>query len=162
VTRETILEAPADRVWQAMLQPATMLYVLKGLFSFPALSGRIDPITAGETGAGWTLLLHVIPFARWTIHVVSVDPLMCTIATREGGGLIRRWDHTLHVERLDADRSRYTDAIVVEAGWLTPGVASTVGLIFSYRQWRLRRLARRHLRTPRGAPSAPGSHAVPT
>jgi hypothetical protein len=145
VRRETDLDAPAAPVWQAILQPATMLYVLKGLFSFPALVGRIDPISEGEVGRGWTLLFHVVPFARWTIKVVRVDPDHKTIVTNEHGGMIRVWNHTLHVDELAPGRSRYTDSIELDAGPLTPVVAAGVGLIFSYRQRRLRRLARNHL-----------------
>jgi hypothetical protein len=51
----------------------------------------------------------------------------------------------LHVEELDAGRSRYTDSIDVDAGPLTAVVAPCVGFIFSYRHRRLRRLARNHL-----------------
>lgn len=143
--RQTELAASPERVWQAMLQPSTMLYVLKGVFGFPALGGRIDAIVEGEAGTGWALMFHVIPFAKWTINVVRVDPATRTIVTNEHGGIIRCWNHTLHVEGLDAVRSRYTDSIEVDAGPLTPVVAASVRLIVSYRQRRLRRLARTHL-----------------
>jgi ligand-binding SRPBCC domain-containing protein len=142
IHRQTDLDAPAERVWQAILQPNTMLYVLKGLFSFPALNGRIDPISQGEVGSGWTLLFHVIPFTRWTIKVVRVDPDAKVIVTNEHGGMIRCWNHTLHVEERDTTHSRYTDSIEVDAGPLTRIIAACVGFIFSYRQHRLRRLAR--------------------
>ena len=128
-----------------MLQPSTMLYVLKGLFSFPALSGRRDPITEGESGTGWTLLFHVIPFARWTISIVRVDPGSRTIVTNEHGGVIRLWNHTLHVEAIDANHSRYSDTLEVDAAALTSVAAAIVNLIFAYRQRRLRHLARAQL-----------------
>jgi ligand-binding SRPBCC domain-containing protein len=145
VHREVELDASATRVWQAMLQPSTMLYVLRGLFSFPALSGRIDPVTEGESGTGWTLLFHVIPFARWTIKIVRVDPESRTIATKEHGGVIRTWNHTLHVEAVDTNRSRYSDTIEVNAPGPTRITATIVNLMFAYRQRRLRHLARAHL-----------------
>jgi hypothetical protein len=149
VRRQTELDASVERVWQAMLQPSTMLYVLKGIFSFPALNGRIDPIREGESGTGWTLLFHTLPFARWTIKVVRVDDSAHTIVTHEHGGIVRRWNHTLHVQELDAARSRYHDTVEVDAGPLTRPVAAFVGFIFSYRQHRLRRLAHRHLASSR-------------
>jgi hypothetical protein len=150
VRRETMLAAPADRVWEGICQPATMLYVLKGVFGFPSLAGRVDPIQEGERGRGWIMLFHVIPFARWTIEVAKVDPAARTIATREGGGVIRRWDHTLHVEPSPQEGCRYVDVIDVEAGPFTPAAAAIVNLIFRYRQRRLRKLARSYLAaTPR-------------
>jgi hypothetical protein len=91
------------------------------------------------------MLFHVIPFARWTIQVARVDPATRTIATREGGGVIRRWNHTLHVEPSPEGGCRYVDVIEVEAGPLTPAAAAVAGIIFRYRQRRLRKLARRHL-----------------
>jgi hypothetical protein len=142
VVRSTDLDVPAARVWQAMLQPSTMLYVLKGLFAFPSLEGRFDALTEGERGTGWLLLFHAIPFAKWTIEIVRADPGTRTIVTNEHGGMFRSWNHTLHVDDLDANRSRYTDRIELDAGPLTGIAATTVGLIFSYRQRRLRRLAR--------------------
>ena len=75
VRRETERPAPAERVWQAMLLPRTMLYVRKGRVQLPgALDGRIDAVVEGETGTGWVLLFHVVPLAKWTINVVRVIP----------------------------------------------------------------------------------------
>lgn len=145
VRRETMLPAPPERVWEAICQPATMLYVLKGLFGFPSLAGRLDPIREGERGCGWIMLFHVIPFARWTIRVARVDPATRTIATREGGGIIRQWNHTLHVEPSPQGGCRYVDVIDLEAGRFTSAAAAVVAVIFWYRQSRLRKLSRRHL-----------------
>jgi len=145
VRRETMLPAPAERVWEAICQPGTMLYVLKGLFGFPALAGRLDPVREGERGRGWIMLFHVIPFARWTIQVASVNAATCTIVTREGGGLIRQWNHTLHVEPAPGGGCRYVDVIDLDAGPFTPIAAVIVSGIFRYRQGRLRNLASRHL-----------------
>ena len=50
---ETTLPTSADRVWRAMQSPVTFLYVCKGLFAVPALSGRAEPLRAGERGTGW-------------------------------------------------------------------------------------------------------------
>ena len=145
VRRETVLAAPAERVWEAICQPGTMLYVLKGLFGFPSLAGRFDPVREGERGHGWIMLFHIIPFARWTIEVVRVDPAARTIATREGGGIIRRWNHTLHAEPLPGGGCRYTDVIDLDAGAFTSATAAATAVIFWYRQRRLGKLARRHL-----------------
>jgi hypothetical protein len=74
VCRETMLPAPAERVWEAICQPGTMLYVLKGVFGFPSLARRPDPVREGERGRGWIMLFHVIPFARWTIQEETRAP----------------------------------------------------------------------------------------
>ena len=142
---ETTLPAPADRVWSAMQYPGTFLYVARGLLGVPSLQGRCEPFHQGEAGTGWLFLFHVIPLSRHTIEVVSIDDDRRTITTHEHGGLLRRWDHTLHVEPLDDSRSRYADTIELDAGALTPLMARVASAIFRYRHRRWHRLARRHL-----------------
>jgi len=147
ISVETDLDAPADRVWQAMLLPATFLHVCRPLLRVPALEGRIDQLTEGETGRGWLWAFGLVPAYRHTITVVRVDPGAGTIATHEHGGPLRSWDHTLAVTPLGPDRSRYRDTVVVDAGPLTPVVARIAVAIYRHRQRRWRALARAHLRT---------------
>jgi hypothetical protein len=101
-------------VWLLMLRPATMLYVLHGLLDFPILKNRRSPIIEGESGTGWVRLFHLVPFARWSINVHTVDADARVIATEECGGVFRRWTHTLHVEPIDALSCRYTDIVDLE------------------------------------------------
>jgi Polyketide cyclase / dehydrase and lipid transport len=142
---ETDLDAPADRVWAAMLQPATFLHVCRGLVRVPSLEGRIDPLREGEAGTAWLWAFGLVPAYRHTIEVRRVDPAGRTIATHEHGGVLRAWDHTLRVEPAGADRARYSDTVAIDAGALTPLVARLARGIYRYRQRRWRALARNHL-----------------
>ena len=146
VRQETMLAAPAEWVWEAMCQPGTMLYVLEGMFRafrrWPAASTRSGKASEGVDGI---MLFHVIPFARWTIEVVKVDPVTRTIVTCEGGGIIRRWNHTLHVEPSPQEECRYVDVINLDAGPFTPAAAAIVAVIFRYRQRLCRSRTRHHL-----------------
>jgi hypothetical protein len=56
--------------------------------------------------------------------------------------VLRRWDHDVVVERLDDDRSRYTDPVLVDAGPVTMPVAMFAWLFYRYRQRRWRKLVR--------------------
>lgn len=142
---ETELPTAADRVWSAMQQPASFLYVCRGLFGWPALVGRTDPIRAGESGSGWLMLFHVLPMYRYHINVLEVDDATRTIRSHEYGGLVKRWDHTLHAEPVGPDRCRYSDTVVIEAGAFTCVVAAAAKGIYCYRQRRWHRLVARHL-----------------
>ena len=142
---ETILPTRADRVWSAMLSPATFLYVCKGLFGFPALAGRTEALRLGESGTGWLFAFHVLPAYRHTIEVVDVDQATGTIRTREHGGLLQAWNHTLHVEPLGANSCRYSDTVDIEAGVATGVVVAVANGIYRYRQRRWRKLVRRHM-----------------
>jgi hypothetical protein len=105
---ETTLPTSADRVWRAMQSPVTFLYVCKGLFALPALSGRAEPLRAGERGTGWLFAFHVVPAYRHTIEVIDVDERTQTIRTHEHGGVLRAWNHTLKVRPIDEATCRYS------------------------------------------------------
>lgn len=83
---ETELPTDADRVWNAMQYAGTFLYLCRGLFGIPALSGRTEPLRVGEAGTAWLWGLHLIPLYRHTIHVVEVDADNRTVRTSESGG----------------------------------------------------------------------------
>lgn len=142
---ETELPTDADRVWGAMTNLTSFLYVTRGVVSFPALVGRTDPIRVGEIGRGWIFAFHVVPVHRHTIEVVEVDDRARSIVSNEHGGVVDRWDHTLHVEPIDDARCRYSDTVVIDAGILTP-VVCLIGIgLYRYRQRRWHRLVRKHL-----------------
>lgn len=142
---ETILPANADRVWSAMLSPATFLYVCKGLFGFPALAGRTESLRLGESGTGWLFAFHVLPAYRHTIEVVEVDQPTGTIRTHERGGVLQAWNHTLHVEPLTENSCRYSDTVDIEAGLATGVVVAVATGIYRYRQRRWRKLVSKHM-----------------
>lgn len=142
---ETELPTDADRVWSAMQHPASFLYVVRGLFGMPALAGRTEPVREGEVGSGWLFAFHVVPAYRHTIEIVEVDPGARTIRSHEYGGVLKRWDHTLHVEPISDSTCRYSDTVTIEAGNLTGLVAVVATAIYRYRQRRWHRLVKKHL-----------------
>ncbi|MEU9804447.1 hypothetical protein [Mycobacterium sp. NPDC050853] len=142
---ETELPTDADRVWGAMQYAGTFLYLCRGIFGIPALSGRTEPMRIGERGSAWLWGLHLIPLYRHTIHVVEVDEESRTVRTNEGGGILRTWNHTLHVEPIGDRRCRYSDRIDIDAGFLTPVAAEAAAAIFRYRQRRWHKLVDKHL-----------------
>ena len=142
---ETILPTDADRVWSAILSPVTFLYVCKGLLGFPALSGRSEALRPGERGTGWLFAFHVIPAYRHTIEIVEVDQAGKTLRTHEHGGILKAWNHTLHVEPIDEHSSRYSDTVDIDAGAATALVATLAVGIYRYRQRRWHKLVRRHM-----------------
>ncbi|HEX4247611.1 MAG TPA: hypothetical protein VH008_07070 [Pseudonocardia sp.] len=142
---ETELPTGADRVFDALRHPASFNYVTRGVIGFPALAGRTEPYRDGERGRGWMLLFHVIPVHRHTIELVELDAASRTLRSREHGGLLRTWNHTLHVEPSSPDRCRYSDTVQLDAGPLTGPVAAFGVWFYGYRQRRWLRLVRKHL-----------------
>jgi hypothetical protein len=146
---ETILATSAERVWYAMQSPVTFLYVCRGLFGVPALAGRAEPLRPGERGTAWLFAFHLVPAYRHTIEIAEVDGTSRTIRSHEHGGVLRAWNHTLHVEPTDENHCRYSDTVDIDAGPATAFVAAIAVGIYRYRQRRWHKLVRRHM-LPKG------------
>jgi hypothetical protein len=142
---QTELPTTADHVWRAMRHPASFSYITRGLIGLPALAGRTEPFREGDRGRGLLLLFHVIPFSVHTIHLVELDEATRTMRSREHGGVIKTWNHTLHVEPAGGGRCRYSDTVEIDAGAMTGVVAALAKGLYRYRQWRWRRLVHKHL-----------------
>lgn len=82
------------------------------------------------------------PAPRHHLQVIRVDHTAMTLSSHEWGGVLRRSDHDIIVERLDDDRSRYTDRFLIDAGPFTMPVAVFVWLFYRYRQHRWREFVR--------------------
>lgn len=142
---ETELPTDAEQVWAAMQHPTSFTYVCRGVLGMPALVGRTAAMREGESGTGWLLLFHLIPLMRYTIHLVEIDPATKTLRSQEHGGMLRSWNHTLHVEAVSTRTCRYSDTVDIDAGALTPVVARLATLLYRYRQRRWHKLVHKHL-----------------
>jgi uncharacterized protein YndB with AHSA1/START domain len=142
IERSVELAAPASRVWAATRTPEAFRYVTRGLLRITGLP-RTGRFASGTRVEGWLLLGGVLPLHRHHLEVVRVDHAAMTLSSHEWGGVLRRWDHDIIVERLDDDRSRYTDRVLIDAGPFTMPVAVFAWLFYRYRQRRWRQLVRR-------------------
>jgi ligand-binding SRPBCC domain-containing protein len=138
----TDLDAPPDRVWEALKKVDTLRYITRGLLGFRPLGPVADTLRGGEVVRVRLLFFHVIPAWAHEIRIVGVDEEAHVIETREHGGGVKTWNHTLTVEPAGDGRSRYTDRIEIDAGATTRLVWAYANLFYRYRQRRWRRLAR--------------------
>ena len=141
IERSVELDAAAEQVWAAARMPTAFRYVTRWVLRITGLprTGRFDQGTRVE---GWLLLGGVLPIHRHHLEVVRVDHAAMTLSSHEWGGVVRRWDHDIVVERLEGDRARYTDRVLIDAGPLTVPVAGFAWLLYRYRQSRWRELVR--------------------
>lgn len=80
----------------------------------------------------------------WQVVGIERQPPVGAIRRLRDNGrslLIQRWDHLITVEPDGSRRTRYTDRIEIEAGWLTPLVWAFAQVFYAHRQRRWRRLA---------------------
>jgi len=102
-----------------------------------------ETLDEGETIARRLKLLDLIPVNRHTIELIEVNDGTRTARTREHGGVLKRWDHTLHVEPLTDTTCRYHDSIDLDAGRLTPLARAIANSFFAHRQRRWHKLVER-------------------
>lgn len=97
--------------------------------------------TVGGTSSFRFRLFGVIPFGTHTIHIVRFDP--AGVSSREGNEHVPVWNHDILMDPLDADHTRYTDRVEIQAGWKTVFVWLWANLFYAHRQRRWIRLLKR-------------------
>ena len=141
ITVETTLDAPPDVIWATVQRPEAFVHVAGAMLRYPVAERHQGPWRVGDMVTGWLFLLRLIPFSRHTIEVADIDEEARTIRTEERGGLIRTWRHHVAVRPMTGHRSHYTDRIDIDAGLLTPLVATFAKVFYRYRQRRWAKLA---------------------
>lgn len=141
LTRTTILDAPAEAIWRAVLRPRSFTTVTRGMLRMPVLKGRTRDWQPGERIVGRIWLFGFVPLHCHHLEVAQIDHDARLLRSDEHGGLIRVWRHDIVVEPLDDRRCRYTDRLDIEAGWATRPVALFAAVFYRIRQRRWRQLA---------------------
>ena len=77
--------------------------------------------------------------------IEELDAAARRVQSDEGSALVRSWRHLITVEPLGSGSCRYTDVVEIDAGPLSPVVATWAAGFYRWRQRRWRELARRHL-----------------
>jgi hypothetical protein len=62
-------------------------------------------------------LFGIIPIGTHTIFIERIDPAARELQSREGGKLVRRWDHLVRVRPTGDGRTLYSDEILIEAAY---------------------------------------------
>lgn len=143
ITRSTILPAPAAEVWDRVQRSATLAHVSRPLLVFDPVDGPLPEVWSEGTYPVRMRLYGILPLGRQNIvirHEPS-EPGRWRIRDAGHGPLARRWDHLITIEAV-GDRTRYTDRVEIDAGWLTLPVAAFAWLFYGHRQRRWRRLLR--------------------
>lgn len=147
IERQSVIDAPADRVWARVVTPEGINDELRPWMTMSMPRGAknltVDTVPIGTpVGRCWMRLFGVLPF--------DYDDLMIA-ELRPGRGFdeqstmlsMRSWRHERTVEP-DGDaktvvRDRLTFELRAPLRFLMPIIAAGVGALFSHRQRRLQR-----------------------
>lgn len=142
---ETTLDAPFEKVLEAIWRPATMEYVSRPLVRFrPVEPDRLPDRWRNGQFMVSLRLFGLLPIGRQVIGIAFDDSQANRFIGFDRGHskLMRRWEHEIGFNRCEGRRTEYYDRLTVDAGWLTPIAALFVRILFRHRQRRLRQLAR--------------------
>jgi hypothetical protein len=142
---ESIFDCSADKVWEKVQTSSLLFEVMRPLIWMAPVDAPAFPERwVEETSVrGVSYLFGVIPLGTHTLFFERIDPEAREIQSREFDPIVRRWDHLVQVEALEDGRSRYSDEIEIEAGWLTVAVWLFANVFYRHRQRRWRKIARR-------------------
>lgn len=146
IRRSTDLPLAAERACELAQNPAMFAFVVRPVLRVSGLPETFAPaeeeaVRSGErelTARLWWL--GVLPGWRHRLRVVAATAT--ELRTRERGGPVRAWNHTLTFEPTGERSCRYTDTVELDAGPLTPLVWCFAQGLFRWRQARWRQLAR--------------------
>ncbi|MBI1394292.1 MAG: hypothetical protein GC152_16310 [Alphaproteobacteria bacterium] len=143
----TILNAPADRVFEEARKPRLLQFVAGGDFGGRLAFRPIDPLAFPET---WEereyrvmmLWRGFLPIGEQIIGMELPTPENGRYFVRDNGrsATISRWDHLITIEPTGDGRAAYEDRLDLDAGRLTPVIAAWAKGFYEHRQRRWARL----------------------
>lgn len=126
-------------IWEYVQKTKLMEYVCSPFQAF-------KPINPGKFPERWSPGKYEINLISFGInmgyHVIQIefpthdDEITNVQIVRDNGygKLIAKWDHWIFVEKVDANKTRYTDRIDIDAGILTPAIWLYAFILFAWRQ----------------------------
>ncbi len=132
----SVLPAPAEKVWRLLKRSDTLLYVTEGkttfehhLFPEQWERGVVEQVRVRSSG---------LPFAfGYEILFTEIDDANMVMKTREKGGPIAQWSHTMRVEPLSQNSCLYTDELdIIGRFFLTRMVVADAVRYYEYRHKR--------------------------
>ena len=152
---ESIFDCPAEEVWEKLQTSSLLFEVIRPLIWMAPVDAPTFPERWEEETSvrGVSYLFGLLPLGTHTLFFERIDPLAHEIQTREWGPIVRRWDHLVRVESTGDGRTRYSDEIEIQAGWLTVAVWLFANVFYRHRQRRWRKIARRLAGAERTSPA---------
>lgn len=90
-------------------------------------------------------LLGFLPLGRHVVKI-RIDEEKKEMKDLGGGKLVPVWHHLIRVEKAGKNHAKYTDIILIKAGWKTVFIALFAEVFYRYRQYRWRKRIERKFR----------------
>ena len=144
VQKTSVFPAGRDAVFQKLLQLETLQYIAEPYAAFEPTDRTVHTWTVGSTSSYRFRLFGVIPFGTHTIHIERFDPE--GISSREKNEHVPVWNHDITLEQADANYTRYTDHVEIQAGWKTVFIWLWANAFYAHRQRKWIKLLRENVK----------------
>ena len=138
---QTFLPTTAADAWKMLLQRDAFLYITRGMIGFRGAEEWPEVFEEGQVIETQLLFFNIIPAWEYRLKLTRVDHEKMEIASQEGGGFIRRWNHRKWIEGGSESSCRYIDEIDIDAGIFTFFIWIYAHVFYRYRHGRMRKLA---------------------
>ena len=140
VERSSLFPASRETVFRKLQHLETLQAIAKPYASFEPIGKTASIWTSGSTSSYRLRLFCVIPFGTHTIHIVRFD--QDGISSQESNEHVPVWNHEIRLEAVDANHTRYTDRVEIQAGRKTVLIWLWANVFYAHRQRKWVRLLR--------------------
>ena len=140
VRKSSVFSVSVEEVFARLQKLKTLQYIAYPYATFEAVNGEEELIWKKDNVFSFRFkIFGLIPFGIHTIKVIRFG-LEDGILTNETNTHVPVWNHEISLERVDANTTKYTDIVEIDAGWKTVFVYIWAVCFYTHRQRKWKRL----------------------
>jgi len=130
----SVFPASIDEIWTKIQHLETLQFIATPYATFEPLDKNVLTWQEGVTTEYFFKLFGLFSFGKHSIEVIEFNKAKGLIYTNEKNKLVPVWNHTILLQRIEADLTHYTDEVEINAGWKTFCVYCWSVLFYKHRQ----------------------------
>ena len=140
VRKSSVFSVSVEEVFSRLQKIKTLQYIAYPYATFEAVNGEEELIWKKDNVFSFRFkIFGLIPFGIHTIKVIRFG-LEDGILTNETNTHVPVWNHEIILEGVDANTTKYTDIVEIDAGWKTVFVYIWAVCFYTHRQRKWKRL----------------------
>lgn len=143
VRKSSVFPDSTEEIFSKLQKLKTLQYIAYPYATFEPVNGKDELIWEKDTVSSFRFkLFGLISFGVHTIKVVRFG-LEEGILTHESNKHVPVWNHIITLEEIDANNTKYTDIVEIDAGWKTVFVYLWAKCFYAHRQRKWKQLLKK-------------------
>jgi len=126
--------AATDEVWKRLQLLETLQYIANPYATFRPLGNTEMKWSEGQISRFRLKLFGFISLGTHTINVIQFDKERLSVYTNERNKTVPVWNHRILIEKINENKTLYTDEVEIFAGLITPFVYIWSKAFYKHRQ----------------------------